>query len=341
LSVLSRVVSVRKYGKIESQMFRSNDWRQLTDDGRMLVVYLLACGHSNLLGCYYLPMGYAAEDLDWPMPRTQGAFTDCESRGFLTYRADIRWVFVHKFLKFNDFENGNVAKAGMKTLDAVPAVLRHGVAQAMLAFASHLSDRMRETLQAVEPCKAEERAQEGAPPVAKAKPAPAASAAAEADRPAEKKAGSKQPADTAEAWAVFEAAYSDRYPGSQVLRNAATNSAMANFVKQVGREIAPRLARFYLQHNDPHFVRSGHDVKLMLGNAQRLMTEMATGVTPAATVRGAAPAFVREMHERAAEATGRFAAHVTSTPTRPTTRVIHPEGVTDVEPVGERISGGY
>jgi hypothetical protein len=330
---------VRKYGKIESQMFRSNDWRSLTDDGRMLVVYLLACGHSNLLGCYYLPMGYAAEDLDWQGARTQAAFDDCQNRGFLTYHATIRWVFVHKFLKFNDFENGNVAKAGMKTLDTVPHALRYGVAKAMLEFASHLSDCMRRLLEQIEPTS--DAAPEVPKPSAPASPAPAPAPdvpSGKADDVASKKAA-KTP-DTAEAWKAFEATYVRRYPAAKVLRNAATNSAMANFVKQVGREMAPRLCEFYLRHNDPFFVRSGHDVKLMLGNAQRLMTEMATGVQPQST--GRPPSFVADMQARAAEASGRYAGDVVEAPVRPAARRIdNMEGVTDVEPIGERSASGY
>ena len=76
-------------------------------------------------------------------------------------------------------------------------------------------------------------------------------------------------------WEAYSNAYLGRY-GVLPVRNAAVNGQIANFVSRVGIEDAPHVAAFFLTHNSAYYVRMGHAVKAMIGDAEKLRTEWAT-----------------------------------------------------------------
>jgi hypothetical protein len=105
------------------------------------------------------------------------------------------------------------------------------------------------------------------------------------DLPAEGTAGgpvpaSKKPckekAPTAETWDAYSAAYEARY-GVHPVRNATVNGQLANLVGQLGAEEAPQVAAFYVNHEDPFYLKKAHPVGLLLGDAQKLRMEWKTG----------------------------------------------------------------
>jgi len=75
---------------------------------------------------------------------------------------------------------------------------------------------------------------------------------------------------------VYNEFYKKRY-GVEALINARTNSQLSQFVKAVGVEDAPEIARFYLHHNDAFYLKSTHSVGLMLRDAEKLRTEWLSG----------------------------------------------------------------
>ena len=94
-----------------------------------------------------------------------------------------------------------------------------------------------------------------------------------------KKAGRKSaepnPANVA-TWKAYAAAYLDRY-GVEPLRNAKVNGQIAQFVRTVGAEDAPKLAAFYPWHNGGFFVQRRHDFGLLLQSAQQIRTDWLRG----------------------------------------------------------------
>lgn len=76
-------------------------------------------------------------------------------------------------------------------------------------------------------------------------------------------------------WAAFADAYRSRY-GVEPVRNATTNSQIANLVKRVGAFDAPHVAAFYVRSNDAFYVRGGHSAGLLLKDCEKLRTEWAT-----------------------------------------------------------------
>lgn len=77
----------------------------------------------------------------------------------------------------------------------------------------------------------------------------------------------------AKTWQVYSAAYFDRY-GVLPVSNAKTRGQVAQLVKYVGREHAPALAAYFVQHNHSFFVQCRHDFGLLLKNYQQVLTDM-------------------------------------------------------------------
>lgn len=88
----------------------------------------------------------------------------------------------------------------------------------------------------------------------------------------------KPKADSSDAWEAYAEAYERRY-GAPPVRNATVNGQLANFVKRVGIEEAPDIARFYVGLSTAWYVTKGHPVGLLLSDAEKLRTEWATGKT--------------------------------------------------------------
>lgn len=73
---------MRDYGKVNSSFWTSESIRSLSDDGRMLSLYLLTSPHANMTGCFRLPDGYVCEDLQWDKNRVSEGFEELSRNGF-------------------------------------------------------------------------------------------------------------------------------------------------------------------------------------------------------------------------------------------------------------------
>lgn len=90
-----------------------------------------------------------------------------------------------------------------------------------------------------------------------------------------KPVATKPETETASTWTAYSDAYFNRYAAEPV-RNATVNGQMSNFVKRLGRDEAPHVARFFVGHNSAYYVREMHAVGAMLKDAEKLRTEWAT-----------------------------------------------------------------
>lgn len=100
---------------------------------------------------------------------------------------------------------------------------------------------------------------------------PPISAAARRRDAAEERAARSRPARQA-----YSEAYERRWEVEPTWDKQA-NSMMAQFVGKVGVDDAPAIAAFYLSHNRQDYVRSKHDVSLLLRDARGLRTEWLSG----------------------------------------------------------------
>lgn len=112
---------MRDYGKVHSSFWTSSTARGMSEDARMLALYLLTSPHSNIVGVFRLPDGYASEDLQWDRERVSKGFAELFEKGFASRCESTKWVWVIKHLDWNPPENPNQRKSAKKIALTVPA----------------------------------------------------------------------------------------------------------------------------------------------------------------------------------------------------------------------------
>ena len=108
------------YSKIDSLFWRDQKNRKLSDDGKLLFLYLLTCPHRSSIGLYYLPEQYVASDIKWTLERVQKGFKELLQNGCIKYDKDNEIVFIKNFLRYNSFENSNQIRGAIKFLGTLP-----------------------------------------------------------------------------------------------------------------------------------------------------------------------------------------------------------------------------
>jgi len=96
---------MRIYGSIQTAFWEGDVIQHLSDQSKLLAIYLLTGPHSNMLGCFRLPDGYVVEDLKWGAEHAKSAFMQLAEINFLTRDFQSSWIIVHDFLKWNPVQN--------------------------------------------------------------------------------------------------------------------------------------------------------------------------------------------------------------------------------------------
>jgi hypothetical protein len=276
---------VRDYGRVYSSFWQSPEMRALPEDARVLALYLLTTPHGNLIGCFRLPEAYAAEDLQWETRRVAEGFAKLVEGGFVTRDEATKWLHITKFLKWNAFENPNVAKAAHKAFDQVPVLsLKPALALALLDSGVHMSGEFRKACETLlEAYRKPEPEPEPIRSLTGTKPDVSAGVA-DATPPAAAKPRKPKPETppTAATWSAYAEAYELRH-GVAPVRNAKVNGMLAQLLTRLPADEAPAVAAFYVGHKGRFYVEKGHAVDYLLRDAEKLRTEWATGRQVTAT----------------------------------------------------------
>lgn len=112
---------MRDYGKVYGTFWSSQTTHTLSDDGKLLALYLMTCSHATIAGVFRLPDGYVAEDIGWDQSRVQKGFAELLAKGFANRCETTKWVWVVKHLEWNKPENPNQRKSAAKIAQSVPA----------------------------------------------------------------------------------------------------------------------------------------------------------------------------------------------------------------------------
>ena len=111
---------MRPYGKVHSTFWSSATINALSDDGKLLALYLMTSPHSTIAGVFRLPDGYVSEDMKWDSVRVAQGFAELLRNGFANRCETTKWVWVTKHLEWNQPENPNQRKAAAKVALSVP-----------------------------------------------------------------------------------------------------------------------------------------------------------------------------------------------------------------------------
>jgi len=135
---------MREYGKVYTSFWTSNDIQALTDDGKMLAIYLLTSPHGNMIGCFRLPMAYAAEDMQWSVERVSKGYSELSENSFIYHCERSSYVLIKHYLDWNQFENPNVGKAAGKLFQSLtmPEPVKTALARALRQFCPYFPKRI-------------------------------------------------------------------------------------------------------------------------------------------------------------------------------------------------------
>lgn len=111
---------MRDYGRVHGSFWTSPTIVDLSDDAKMLALYLLTSSHTTIAGVFRLPIGYVSEDLRWNGARVEEGFRQLFENGFANRCETTKWVWIVKHLEWNPPENPNQRKAAAKVAQSVP-----------------------------------------------------------------------------------------------------------------------------------------------------------------------------------------------------------------------------
>lgn len=111
---------MREYGSVHTCFWISPDIQALSDQAKLLALYLLTGPHTNMLGCFRVPVGYVAEDLQWGSETVLKRLGELFEKGFVTHDKATGWLLIHNFLKWNPIENPNQGKSIKKLFEQIP-----------------------------------------------------------------------------------------------------------------------------------------------------------------------------------------------------------------------------
>ena len=115
----------REYGQIQSAFWTHPDIRSLSHDTKLIGAYLLTSLHTNGIGCFFAPEGYASGDLGYPIDTVSKAYSELTECGFMKRCPHTDYVFIPKFLRWNPISNPKVGIARVKELKAIPTTFTY------------------------------------------------------------------------------------------------------------------------------------------------------------------------------------------------------------------------
>jgi len=139
---------VKEYGSVQTQFWSDSSLQNLSTHVKLLAVYLLTGPHTNMLGCFRLPLGYVSEDLKWDGETVCKAFAELAQIRFLVRDPESNWILITHFLDWNPIENPNQGKSLSKLFNRVPplSMVFKPIIKILLNQTKYLDERFKNHL---------------------------------------------------------------------------------------------------------------------------------------------------------------------------------------------------
>lgn len=131
------------YGTLDVAVWTSPEFRALSDDSRLLFVYLKTCKHQNILGCYHAPDAYILSDLNWQdLNRLAGAKAVLSSALFAEFCERTDFIYLNKHLNKFPISDINRLKGAVSKLEETPkiCIFKSRVAQKLSRILSEYTE---------------------------------------------------------------------------------------------------------------------------------------------------------------------------------------------------------
>jgi hypothetical protein len=141
---------MREFSKISPAVWNSRRFLAASDDGKLMLLYLMSCSHQSLAGACKMPPAYAAHDLKWKLERSITALSELAVAELIALDSDAETVFVRGWFRFNPPSNASHEKGIRRELLRLPSDAVREVAVGELE--AHLASRTpAATVQAATP----------------------------------------------------------------------------------------------------------------------------------------------------------------------------------------------
>jgi hypothetical protein len=269
---------MRDYSKVSPKFWIGKTGKALRRSGpEALIVglYIMTAPTANMLGLYYLQISSIANETGLGLEGATKGLQSAIEAGFCAYDHESEMVWVYEMAQYQIAESLTEKDLRVKGVqNEYDGLLENPYLEPFFdkyhdAFLMSKKRIYESPLQA--PCKplaSQEQEQEQ-------EQEQKTGARAEQVAPAIAAASKKPETETRETWFAYSDAYRNRY-GIDPVRNAKVNGQIFNFVKRLGREESPHVARFFVGHNNGYYVREMHSADAMLKDAEKLRTEWAT-----------------------------------------------------------------
>jgi hypothetical protein len=109
-----------RYRKVDSKIWNDDKFRSLTDDGKLVFLFILTHPHMTGLGAMRATIPGLAAELKWSTKAFQEAFGEALRKGIIEYDEDACFVGLPNFIKYNPPESANVVKSWGKVWTDIP-----------------------------------------------------------------------------------------------------------------------------------------------------------------------------------------------------------------------------
>ncbi len=114
---------MKEFGKVSGQFWISDDIQALSNEAKLMALYLLTTGHGNLIGIFRMPKGYMAADLNWEETSVERAIAELTTSGFLLASERCKYICIPQFMEHNPVDNITQIDARLKLLVKLPHIL--------------------------------------------------------------------------------------------------------------------------------------------------------------------------------------------------------------------------
>jgi len=142
-----------RYRKVSILIWNDEKFRKLSDDSKLLFIFLLTHPHMTSIGGMRATQAGIGSELGWDARRTSKAFAEPLAKGMAWIDESASCLILPNFIKHNPPENPNVITSWIAMFEQIPECeIRTRLFQRISEYGSTLEDKMRKAFERVAEC---------------------------------------------------------------------------------------------------------------------------------------------------------------------------------------------